>query len=82
MQYPAKSAQAGEEGDVRVRLLIARDGSILDAVIVTKSGFINLDKEAKDVFRRIGKFPPVPANVSPGSEQFSFEYPVNFKLGE
>ncbi len=82
MQYPPRSAQAGEEGDVRVRLLISRDGSILDAVIVTKSGFINLDKEAKDVFRRIGKFPPVPANVSPGSEEFSFEYPVNFKLGE
>ena len=82
MQFPPKSVQAGEEGVVKVSVLIARDGTVLEVTILEKSGFINLDKEGRDVFRRIGKFPPVPANVSPDVQQFRVELPINFKLGE
>jgi len=79
VQYPAKSLKAGEEGTVKVRFHVMRDGTIKDIELVEKSGFVALDNEAKDVLRRI-KLPPVPANVSPDAGEFILEKPISFTL--
>lgn len=81
VQYPAKSLRNEEEGVAKLRVRIARDGEILEVTIIQKSGYVDLDREAKDVFRRIGKFPPVPASVGPEFTEFLVELPINFSLG-
>ena len=80
LQYPSKSLRNEEEGIVKVRVRIDRAGNILEVVLIEKSGYTELDKEARGVFARIGKFPPVPDNVSPEYTEFLVELPINFTL--
>lgn len=80
VRYPSKSMRAGDEGVVKLRVRIDREGAILDVELLSKSGFIELDKEGRDVFRRIGRFPPVPASVGPEFTEFLVELPINFTL--
>lgn len=80
VQYPAKSLRNEEEGVCKLRVRIDREGNILDVVLIDKSGYTELDKEARNVFTRIGKFPPVPAAVSPEYTEFLVELPINFTL--
>jgi len=80
VQYPPKSLRAGEEGTAKIRFHVTRDGTIKDVELIEKSGFVSLDSEAKDAFRRLGKFPPVPPNVVPDAAEFILEIPINFTL--
>ncbi len=80
--YPPKALQDDQEGEAMVRVHMARDGSILGVELQTKTGFALLDSEAKTVFSRIVKFPPVPAEVFPDATTFEFTVPINFKLSE
>ncbi|HZR33980.1 MAG TPA: TonB family protein, partial [Nevskia sp.] len=79
-RYPPKSVQNEEEGDAVVRIRMARDGTILGVELQKKTGFVALDAEARNVFDRIVKFPPVPADVFPEAASFEFTLPINFKL--
>jgi protein TonB len=45
-EYPAEAEKAGLEGDVWLKALIASDGSVAKAEIVTTSGHEMLDKAA------------------------------------
>jgi protein TonB len=78
--YPRASQANEEEGTVVLRLLIARDGTILGIDIVKSSGFVGLDKAAKETFRRAGKTKPIAADIQPGTNQFIVEIPINMKL--
>ncbi|MDB5987336.1 MAG: TonB family protein [Nevskia sp.] len=80
VQYPPASVRAGEEGEAKVRVHFDRSGKILDVEVVTRTGFVKLDNEAKEVFRRIAKFPPIPAGVSAEDAEFIIELPINFTL--
>jgi protein TonB len=80
VQYPVKSIQEQEEGNCLVRVTFARDGTIEDSQLVTKAGFPALDGECKGVFRRIGKFPAIPADANPDATDFAIELPINFAL--
>ncbi len=80
VQYPPASVRAGEEGEAKVRVHFDRSGQILDVEVVTKTGFVKLDAEAKAVFGRIGKFPPIPAGANAEDAEFVIELPINFTL--
>jgi protein TonB len=80
IQYPPRSQANGEEGTCKVRVHISRDGRILGVELVEKSGYILLDKEARDVFSRIGSFPPVPEGTNPEDAEFIIELPISFTL--
>jgi protein TonB len=80
IQYPPRSQANGEEGTCKVRVHISRDGKILGVELIEKSGYILLDKEAKDVFSRIGSFPPVPEGTDPEDAEFIIELPISFTL--
>lgn len=80
VQYPPKSLRNEEEGVVKLRVLIDRQGNIKQVTLIQKSGYIELDKEGSNVFGRIGKFPPVPPEVSPEYTEFLVELPINFTL--
>jgi TonB family protein len=80
LRYPQKSLQGGEEGDVMVKLLLKRDGSILKTELVQRTPYSALNGEALAVFSRIGRFAPVPADYSPGNAQVELSMPINFKI--
>ena len=82
LQYPPKAARDGQEGTARARITMLRDGTIESVEIMEKTGFVLLDTEAKAVFSRIVKFPPVPADFSPEAESFVFVIPLTFRAPE
>jgi protein TonB len=81
VRYPPQSVANDEEGTCKVRVHFARDGTIIDVELVDKSGYFRLDREARDVFQRIGKFPALPAGVAPEDAEFIIELPITFSLG-
>jgi len=80
LQYPGRSIANDEEGRCSVRVSFGRDGLIQGAQMITPSGYTALDGECRDVFRRIGRFPPVPADTSPDATDFTIELPISFSL--
>ena len=77
--YPPKAVRDDDEGKVMVRLRVKPDGTILEVHIEEKSGYVELDREALEVFQRIGKFPPVP-NATPDAAAYEVVVPINFSL--
>jgi len=80
VQYPKKSIEEQEEGNCMVRVTFSRDGTIEDEQLINKAGFPMLDSECKGVFKRIGKFPAIPADANPDATDFAIELPITFAL--
>lgn len=80
LQYPARSVANDEEGGCTVRVTFARDGMIESTQMAKASGYGALDGECREVFKRIGRFPPVPTDTSPSSTDFTIELPISFNL--
>lgn len=77
--YPAYSRQFGQEGRAIVRVTLRRDGTILDAEVVRRTGHPYLDAEARNVILRIARFPPVPEHVLPTQAEFVIDQPISFR---
>ncbi|MEF3255278.1 MAG: energy transducer TonB [Deferribacterales bacterium] len=56
-RYPAESVISGEQGTVRIKFTILKDGTITNVNIVSSSGYSKLDKAAVDALRSMGKVP-------------------------
>lgn len=80
MRVPVRARQFQESGVTVVRMRIGRDGSVLEARVVTSSGFGYLDEEAQALMLRIARFPPVPPVLRPWMESIVIDQPVNFRL--
>jgi protein TonB len=78
--YPPGSIAKGEEGICKVLVSFSRDGTIHGAELVQDSGHSVLDGECLAVFRRIGRFPPVPQDTSPNVAAFAIELPITYSL--
>jgi TonB family protein len=78
--YPPGSLARSEEGICKVLVSFSRDGAIHGARLVQDSGHGALDEECREVFRRIGRFPPVPPDTSPSVSDFSIELPISYSL--
>lgn len=81
LRYPAYSRQFDEQGRAVVRVTLARDGTVLDAVVVRRTGYRYLDEEARNVILRIARFPPVPEHISPAQKEFLIDQPISFEQG-
>jgi protein TonB len=79
--YPRDAHRRGEQGLAVVRVSLTRDGTVLDASITQGTGFPALDREAVDVIRRIGRFPPIPGDLRPDVSAFVLDQPVSFRIG-
>jgi protein TonB len=55
--YPAAAAMNGEQGTVRIRFSIQKDGRITDIELVSSSGYPDLDNEAVRALRHMGAAP-------------------------
>ncbi|MDI3259440.1 MAG: TonB family protein [Sinobacteraceae bacterium] len=80
VQYPSDALRNQEEGTCTVRVSFDRNGQILEAVETRRIGMLDLDRECRDVFGRLGQLPPVPANVEPDRPRFVVELPITFRL--
>lgn len=78
LKYPARAASRGQEGSVRVLVVIDRSGRVKKIEILEKSEYNSLNKEAEQAVKRADPFPPPPEGV--GGSTFEFTLPVTFKL--
>ncbi len=66
-QFPSNNGQK-LYGELIMEVWIARNGSINNAIVVQSSGKPLLDRRAEAIVRRIGRFDPVPPEVSAGHD--------------
>ena len=76
--YPQSARDRHQEGRVVVRLVIARDGRLLDARVERSSGVPAIDAAEVDTVRRAAPFPPLPLHVA--GETATFLIPVTYEL--
>lgn len=63
-QYRYHSNQANEQGTVVLRLVISRDGRLLDVSIARSSGILNLDRGLIEAARAAAPYAPLPSVIS------------------
>lgn len=79
-EYPRIAALRGWEGEVRLRLRVARKGNLVGVVLDRSSGFEVLDQHALAMLAGLGSLPPLPEGLD-GSE-IQIVVPVNYKLNK
>lgn len=77
-EYPRVAAMRGWEGEVRLRLKVARKGNLLGVHLDRSSGFDVLDQDALALLEGHGNLPPLPDALE-GSE-IQVIVPINYKL--
>lgn len=78
--YPRVAALRGWEGEVRLRLRVARKGNLLAVALDRSSGFNVLDQHALTMVNGLGNLPPLPEGLE-GSE-IQVIVPVTYKLNK
>lgn len=76
--YPRLAAMRGWEGEVRLRLRVARRGNLVAVEVEHSSGFAVLDQHAQALLAALGDLPPPPAVGEDGEIQVVV--PINYKL--
>ncbi len=79
-RYPRVAIARREEGTVEVAFTLKKDGLISDIHIARSSPYPTLDREAVDTLARLGKFKPVPDEITSGD--WKVVVPLEFKLEE
>jgi protein TonB len=74
--YPRLAAMRGWEGEVRLRLRVARRGNLVAVEVERSSGFDVLDQHARALLAALGDLPPPPGE---GGE-IQVVVPINYKL--
>jgi protein TonB len=80
-QYPRIAAARGWEGEVRLRLQVARKGTIIAIYVTRSSGFDVLDQHAMQLVQNT-TLPPPPATpqTNGGNADFLVEIPIHYAL--
>ena len=77
-EYPRIAAMRGWEGEVRLRLKVARKGNLLGVVLDHSSGFDVLDQHAMAMLESLASLPPLPDALE--ANEIQVVVPVNYKL--
>ncbi len=77
-RYPAAAQGAGQQDTVFVRLVLDRNGRLLDASLNKSAGFAMLDSETLALARRASPFPAPPQTIS--GERIVRIVPVEFYI--
>mgnify|MGYP001193094378 CR=1 FL=1 len=77
-QYPRVAALRGWEGEVRLRLRVARKGNLLAVQLDRSSGFDVLDQHALAMLQQLASLPPFPEGLE--ASEIQVVVPVNYKL--
>lgn len=76
--YPPVAAMRGWEGEVRLRVRIARKGNLLAVSLERSSGFGVLDQHALAALERQGDFPPLPERWE--GNEMQLVVPIHYRL--
>lgn len=76
--YPRIAALRGWEGEVRLRLKVARRGNLLGIQVDRSSGFEVLDRDALAMLEAQPDLPPLPEALA--ANEISIVVPINYKL--
>lgn len=79
-EYPRIAAMRGWEGEVRLRLRVARKGNLLGFALDRSSGFDVLDQHALSMLAGLGGLPPVPDALE--GNEIQVVVPINYKLNK
>jgi protein TonB len=79
-KYPQRALDRGQAGNVRVGIVIDRQGNIISTNILENSKFDLLNKEAIDAVKRSAPFPALPAEIA--GANFEFSVPIRWTLPE
>ena len=77
-EYPRVAAMRGWEGEVRLRLKVARKGNLLGVQLDRSSGFDVLDQDALALLEGHGNLPPLPEALE--GNEIQVIVPINYKL--
>lgn len=77
-KYPQRALDRGQAGNVRVAVVIDRQGEILSTNILERSQHELLNKEAVEAVKRSAPFPALPDAVS--GARFEFTVPMRWTL--
>lgn len=78
--YPISARRQGREGTVRLRLVVARTGSVLDARIARSAPFPEFDEAAMAMLARAQPLPPFPSGMT--ETEIVVMVPVTFELSD
>ncbi|QFT53581.1 TonB family protein [Microbulbifer sp. THAF38] len=78
IRYPKRAQERGQEGSVRLNVVINPRGEVIDIQAIQESRFGTLNREARAAVERAAPYPAVPAQL--GEESFSFSLPITFNL--
>jgi len=76
-RYPRVAAMRGWEGEVVVRMVVARKGQLVSARVLQSSGYSVLDESALQLVRDAGPLPPPP---NAGDGELEITVPVRYRL--
>ncbi|MEY2633732.1 MAG: hypothetical protein RIR00_2386 [Pseudomonadota bacterium] len=76
--YPRLAALRGWEGEVRLRLKVARKGTLLDISLDRSSGFELLDRSAQALVEALPALPPLPDSID--LNEIQVVVPIHYKL--
>lgn len=79
-KYPQRALDRSQAGNVRVSVVIDREGNILNSDLLESSKFDLLNKEAIEAVKRSAPFPALPEEVS--GARFEFTVPIRWTLPE
>lgn len=77
-EYPRIAAMRGWEGEVRLRLKVARKGNLLGVAVDRSSGFDVLDQHALAMLEHLASLPPLPDALE--ANEIQVVVPINYKL--
>jgi protein TonB len=76
--YPKEALNTLSEGKVIVRLVVARDGQVLEATIDQSSGSYLIDETELETIRRASPVPPLPDAMS--GKAVVLKLPIRYSL--
>mgnify|MGYP005839882083 FL=1 len=76
--YPSQARSRNEQGTVVVRFTISADGRIAGISLSRSSGSSILDQAAQETVNKVGRFPPIPAEVQKNS--LTVQVPLAYRL--
>jgi TonB family protein len=76
-RYPPQAAEANEDGDAVVHVVVRPDGRVVSATLVSSSGSKWLDMAARSMFDD-AVLPPIPPDVA--NPTFSFDLTMHYVL--
>lgn len=77
-KYPQRALDRGQAGNVRVAVVVDRNGNLIGSNIIESSQYDMLNKEALDAIKRSSPFPALPEAIT--GTRFEFTVPMRWAL--